>query len=430
MAVPSFLRASIHHEIKTIEMHTTGEPTRIIYAGFPPLTGTLLEQRAAAKAHHDNVRKSVIHEPRGHHEMYGAALRPHTEHVDAGAAHMGALFLTHEGYSTMCGHATLALGRLLVDCCASIGDADPSADEETIFPKRGELQFFSTDASSAGNNIGAKGQVEVRLHVPCGIVRVTVPAVRTNTHGGFRADSDSSRLIHYLSVPSFAAGTSITVPIPPSLRWPALPQDQSSITADVAYGGAFYLFVTAAALGFPKSLEKPDMAALNEATRNVKAAFNAHEELPRRYLHHPDAADLQFLYSVFVTEPGRGVAAPVADGADTGVCFFADQQVDRSPTGSGVQARVALAVAKGERKMGQRWTYHSLLSGAAEGGKGGFVGMPVEEVGVGEKVGVTVEVSGWANYMGVATWVVEKGDEVGEGFDFEALGARSSKLDG
>ncbi|KAK8158169.1 proline racemase, partial [Phyllosticta citribraziliensis] len=399
----SFLGTSIRREIKTIEMHTSGEPTRIVYAGFPFLTGTLLEQRAAAKAHHDGVRKSIIHEPRGHKDMYGAVLRPHTEHVDSSAAHMGVLFLTHEGYSTMCGHATLAVSRLLVDCCASIDDpSSPLSQEEAIFPQRTALQFVPSEGTS-GEDI--QGDVEVRLHVPCGVVRVVVPAVRT--HSGFRADS--TRRIRYLSVPSFAAATDITVAIPLALQWPALAaQGRTSVVADVAYGGAFYLFVTATALGFPASLEAPDLAALDEATRKVKTAFNADAQLKQRYLHHPDHADLQFMYSVFVTEPGSGAAAPGTQGADTGVCFFADQQVDRSPTGSGVQARVALAVAKGQRSMGQSWTYHSLLSRASEGSRRGFVGTPVEEVAVGERKGVRVEVSGWANYTGVATWVVEE----------------------
>ncbi|KAK8160767.1 LOW QUALITY PROTEIN: hypothetical protein BKA80DRAFT_275935 [Phyllosticta citrichinensis] len=91
-------------------------------------------------------------------------------------------------------------------------------------------------------------------------------------------------------------------------------------------------------------------------------------------------------------------------------------------------ARVALAVAKGQRSVGQSWTYHSLVSRASEGGRGGFVGTLVEEAAVGEKKGVRVEVSGWANYTGVATWVVEEDDDLGEGFDFEALGSRSHQV--
>lgn len=392
--IPSFMRPLVARQIKTIDMHTTGEPTRIVYSGFPDIPGTLLEQRALALSQHDHIRRSLIFEPRGHRDMYGAILRPHTELVDQGEAHMGVLFMTHEGYSTMCGHATIAVSRLLVDC------TDPN-----IFPRRHELHFDTTSAA-----------VEVRLHVPCGLVRITVPA--TGTAAAFRADP--SRPITYLSVPSFAAGLNLSVPIPPSLRWPALPAATTSVPVDVTYGGAFYIVVPAPVLGFPASLAHPPITALRDATARLKAAFNASPDL-RRHLHHPDHPDLAFLYSVFVTEPGRGAVPDGCAGAESGLCFFADSQVDRSPTGSGVQARVALAVAKGERAVGDAWAYHSVLSNAF-GGSGAFVGRAVEEVEVGDRKGVRVEVSGCASYTGVSTFVVEQGDEIGGGFSFEALG--------
>ncbi|KAK7514603.1 hypothetical protein IWZ03DRAFT_415999 [Phyllosticta citriasiana] len=206
---------------------------------------------------------------------------------------------------------------MLVDCCANIDNPScPPSEEDAIFPQRGALQFVPASEVEGQNG---KGEVEVRLHVPCAIV------------------------------------------------------------------------ATAPALGFPdSSLEASDLDALDDATRaeSRPPSMPMSERLKQRYLHHPDHADLHFLYSVFVTESGRGAAAS-GGRAGVGVCFFADQQVDRSPTGSGVQARVALAVPKGERSMGQGWTYHSLLSRASEGAK-------------------------------------EKDDDlVGEGFDFEALGARS-----
>jgi len=97
--------------IRCIEMHTTGEPTRIVYAGYPALSGTLLEQRALASEKYDHLRRRLILEPRGHRDMYGAVLRQSTELVDAGLADIGVIFMTNDGYSNMCGHATIALGR-------------------------------------------------------------------------------------------------------------------------------------------------------------------------------------------------------------------------------------------------------------------------------------------------------------------------------
>ena len=88
-------------------------------ANSDEISGTLLEQRSLAHSKHDHIRKALICEPRGHREMYGAVLRPRTELTESEQAYIGVLFLTNEGYSTMCGHATLALGRLLVDHAGS-----------------------------------------------------------------------------------------------------------------------------------------------------------------------------------------------------------------------------------------------------------------------------------------------------------------------
>lgn len=156
--------------IKTVDMHTTGEPTRIVYAGYPVFGETLLEQRAEAKSRYNHVWKSLMLEPRGHRDMHGAILRQDTELTATGEAHIGVLFITNEGYSTMCGHATIALGQYLVD----LHDA-------SIFLRRDELDFDSISHT-----------VELRLHAPCGLVKVTIP---TNSDG---SRADSSRPVAFL----------------------------------------------------------------------------------------------------------------------------------------------------------------------------------------------------------------------------------------
>ncbi|KAK2054497.1 proline racemase [Colletotrichum caudatum] len=397
MSIPSFIQSMVGSGIRTVEMHTSGEAARIVYAGYPDIPGSLLEQRSLARSRHDHLRRSIIYEPRGHQDMYGAVLRPHTELVDSGEAHMGALFLTHEGYGVMCGHATIALGRFLVDCT-----------DEAIFPRRRELQFD-----------GDKQQVEVRLHAPVGLVRITVPIVEVNGSWG----TDASRLITFLSVPTFATAIDLSVSIPASMRWAEL-SDGTRVRVDVGFGGAFYAVVSALALGFAASLAKPDISALSDAAKKLKEAFNASSDLRAR-LHNPDDESPQYLYGVMVTDAGsndKHPTTPGCTGAETGLYFFGDQQVDRSPTGSVVQARVALATAKGQRKLGEPWTYHSLVSKAIGGYKNAFVGTPVEELEVGGNKAWRVEVSGRAFYTGTSTFVTEKDDDIGKGFSFQSLG--------
>lgn len=379
--------------VSCIDMHTTGEPTRIAYDGYPELTGTLLEQRAQAKAKYDHIRRRLNWEPRGHFDMYGAILTPETELTKSGEAHIGVIFTQNEGYSTMCGHATIALGRMLVDA------------DEHIFPRRSQLEYHSETQTTT-----------LKLHAPCGLLDVTVPT----TADGKR--SDPSRPVSFLSVPSFASGISVKIPISTEYQWPEL-QGRSSITVDFSYGGAFYCIVPLQELGFAGHLNELDLAAVNTATKNAKAAINANPEL-RKCFAHPLENDLSFLYGFIIVDNHLGTPSTSATSAETGLCIFADQQIDRSPTGSGVAARIALAYAK-DKTFTQARTYHSLVSHSTQGGFDGTVA-EVLEADHAYPV-VRVRVQGSAFYTGFAQFVVEEADPLGDGFLFGKLSAPSKE---
>jgi trans-L-3-hydroxyproline dehydratase len=214
----------------------------------------------------------------------------------------------------------------------------------------------------------------------------------------------------------------VSIPLPPEYRWPEL-GTRDLVTADFAYGGAFYCLTSAAELGFPGGLKGTlDFKALNKATRLLKAALNANTDL-RRLFTHPDHKDLGFLYSIIIVDTSVEQVTEKSIGAETGLCFFADQQIDRSPTGGAVAARCALAHAKGQRRVGEAWTYHSLVTNAF-GGKGEFVGTVVSNA---EKAGtysaVRAKVEGYASYTGFHSFVREPTDTLGGGgFVFEKLG--------
>lgn len=83
--------------IKTIEMHSGGEPLRIVESGWPALPGTertLLQKRRYVRQFHDHLRKFIMHEPRGHHDMYGVLILE-ADHPEADFA---VLFMHNEGY--------------------------------------------------------------------------------------------------------------------------------------------------------------------------------------------------------------------------------------------------------------------------------------------------------------------------------------------
>jgi trans-L-3-hydroxyproline dehydratase len=380
--------------IRCIDMHTTGEPTRIIYSGFPTLSGTLLEQRDQAKQQHDHIRKRLMLEPRGHDGMYGAIICPETELVSSGAAHIGVLFIHNEGFSTMCGHATIALGRFLID-----------THDRTVFPRREEVVF------EAGTRT-----VKLNIHAPCGLVRVTVPV----TADGRK--SDPSRPVTFLSTPAFASRIHMGVPIAPEIRWPEL-KGKDTIVLDVSYGGAFYAIVQAAELGF-NGLRALDLDAMTRCVQKLKPYLMSLPEI-QAAVRHPTDQRLSFLYSVMVVDSTLGFRPDGVQGAETGLCYFAENQLDRSPTGSCVTARMALAYAKGVRSLGQRWAYNSLVSNHFE--TGAFTAEIVEEVTIdgvdgGVLNAVIVQVEGQAFYTGASVFVAEFGDRISSsGFTMEKV---------
>lgn len=317
-----------------------------------------------------------------------------------------------EGFSTMCGHATIALGRFLVDTC-----------DTSIFPRRSRLVNVNKDSRV----------ISLVIHAPCGLVKVSVPVVLEETSTGSvenvsenSVKSDPSRPVSFLSVPSFATGIDISADIPVAYIWREIASVSSKkVRFDIAFGGAFYAIVTVDQLGFPPDISIVDalqrglytLSSLREATRLFKTFLVETPEL-HKYLRHPTSPDLEYLYGIIVIDP----IACNQNLSNTGICFFADQQVDRSPCGSGVCARVALAISKREFALHDTWTYQSLVTKTK--GEGAFVGRAVEEVFVDHDgrhlqkhtpwKAYTVEVSGYAFYTGASTFILERNDLIGE----------------
>jgi trans-L-3-hydroxyproline dehydratase len=167
------------------------------------------------------------------------------------------------------------------------------------------------------------------------------------------------------------------------------------VMCDVAYGGAFYAFVDAEAAGIDPS----DTGKLVAAGREIKVALSAAS--PPRY---PERDDLSFLYGVIFTWAARDPAVHSRQ-----VCVFADGEVDRSPTGTGVSARLALLVASGEVAIGEEIRVESLVGSV-------FTGRVVEATTVGDTPAVIPEIEGTAHLVGRAEFWFDPADPLGEGF--------------
>jgi len=330
--------------LETVEMHTGGEPVRIVVSGYPPIPGaTILEKRRFARDNLDHLRKLLIFEPRGHYDMYGVIpVEPDLDEAD-----LAVLFIHNEGYSTMCGHATIALGRYAVD-------------RRLVTP--------------------TAPLTELAIQCPCGLVRVKVAV--ENTPAG-----PASGEVTFESVPSFAFALDRHTEVPGLGRVPF----------DIGYGGAFYALVEAGAIGL--DLKATPLDRLVDAGDRITKAVAA--SVP---LDHPDGTDLAFLYGTILTDGGDGAGTPSRN-----VCIFAEREVDRSPTGSGVSARIAVQHARGKVKPGETRHFES-LTGAV------FSATPTRTDSAGRFDAVRVEVGGRAYYTGRSSFSVDPDDELGAGF--------------
>ena len=226
--------------ISTIDSHAAGEPIRLITAGIPPLSGTTtLERRQELLAHHDHLRRTLLFEPRGHADMYGAILTPPT----SPDANFGIIFLTNEGYSTMCGHGIIAVTTTLI--------------ETGMFPATGSETVIGYDA-------------------PAGFIRANA-----TVQDGRVTD------VRFRNVPSFVMEEGITIDT-----------SVGRLTVDVSWGGASYALVDASALGLEVIPEQTkELTRLGMEIKHLVEAATP--------IRHPEQPDLHGLYGTIISEPPR-----------------------------------------------------------------------------------------------------------------------------
>src|SRR5258705_7458116 len=142
--------------VKTIDAHAAGEPLRLIVGGFPSPRGrTMLEKREWLKGHADHLRRTLMLEPRGHADMYGAIL---TEPVSPGS-HAGLLFMHNEGYSTMCGHGIVAVTTIALERGLLLpgGDGTTVVYDSPAGTIRARARLGPGGSGGAGRGWGAGG---------------------------------------------------------------------------------------------------------------------------------------------------------------------------------------------------------------------------------------------------------------------------------
>jgi trans-L-3-hydroxyproline dehydratase len=327
-------------EIQTIDAHTGGEPLRIIISGFPKLDGnTLLEKRASAKNQFDEIRKALIWEPRGHADMYGAIILD----PDTTSADFGVIFIHNEGYSTGCGHAVIALTKVFVET-----GLVPLNEPET----------------------------KVKMDVPSGFIKSYAKVKNGKVTG-----------VRFKNVPSFVQLIGAKVDVP----------GIGTINYDLAFGGAFYVFVDVAQLGLDCTAKYQNQ--LIETGMKIKHAVMNSVEMV-----HPLEPDMNFLYGTIFTDGSKNPSHHSRN-----VCIFAEGEMDRSPTGTGVSARAAILHAKGKIKLGESIIIESIIGST-------FSVKVVTTTTFGHYDAVIPEVSGNAYITGKNTFWINPEDPLKNGF--------------
>jgi proline racemase len=330
--------------ISTIDYHTAGEPFRIVVEGVPEIPGATVRERREQALRNPEVqglRRLLCNEPRGHADMYGGLIVP----ADDADGHFGVLFWHREGFSTACGHGSMALGVWAIE----------------------------HDLVRAAPN----GETEVVIDVPSGRV-----VARVRCEGGV------PQSVVFRNVPSYVLARAIEVTV-----------GGAELQLDVAFSGAIYASVPAAAFGL--AVTPADLDGLISAARAIKQGLRDHA-----IARHPTDERLSGIYGVIFHDP-------LTDGAESlhqrNVTVFADGEVDRSPCGSGTSARVALLHDDGVLPLGGTLVHESIVDSR-------FTAVATETVSADAHVALITEVEGMAYRTGEHRFVLDPRDPLGTGF--------------
>ena len=228
--------------------------------------------------------------------------------------------------------------------------------------------------------------IETGLLAPAEVVRLDTPAGRVTAYPRYGPDG-RVRDVAFDNVPSYVVGLDRAVDVPGLGR----------VGYDLAFGGAYYAYVEATSVGV--GLTPADFRALIDLGTRIKQAVMAADPPV-----HPFEPDLSLLYGVIFTGPAHDPANHSRE-----VCVFADGEVDRSPTGTGVSGRAALHYAKGEIGLGQPFVIESILGTT-------FTGEVAEVTTFGPYPAVIPRVTGTAHLTGRSEWLIDPDDPLGAGF--------------
>jgi len=220
------------------------------------------------------------------------------------------------------------------------------------------------------------------------VIKIDTPAGRVTATA--HVNGGNVERVSFLNVPSFLLEPDLVVDV----------QGLGRVTCDIAFGGAFYAYVDADSIGV--NITPENHTQIIDAGMRIKRAVMSSYEIV-----HPDGdPDLNFLYGTIIVQRLHG-----SEVHSRNVCVFAEGEVDRSPTGTGVSGRVAIHHARGELALGETIIIESLIGSR-------FTGRVAETTTIGANVlpAIIPEVSGTAHITGRHEFLIDPDDPLRDGF--------------
>lgn len=328
----------VNQALTTIETHTLGEPTRILTSPLLRIAGnTMIEKKENLQKNYDYLRTILMKEPRGHRDMFGAIL---TEPSNL-KADIGVVYMNCSGYLDMCIHGTIGVVTAILET----GILAPSPGEQTVF-----------------------------LDTPAGLVKAEAFVEHT-----------SVKKVEVENVPSFLYLSDLEIDNP----------DFKKLKINISFGGNFFAFVEAEALG--ETLRKENLPALIQKACAIKEIVNQTVPVEHPTIPNINRVELVGIYSTF------------GQLHEMNVTVFGNAQFDRSPCGTGTCARMAMHFGKGHLGLNHEFINESIIGTQ-------FRGVLIGTAKLGKYLAVVPRIKGRAYVIGLNSWMVDPDDPLKEGF--------------
>ncbi len=304
--------------IPFLDSHTGGEPTRLITSlPFDLGTGSVADKLSTLKKHHDDLRRTVLLEPRGSDVLVGAYLVSPADPT----CQFGVIYFNNVGYLGMCGHGTIGL----IASLAYLGKVQPGV---------------------------------IRVETPVGVVEATLHPM------SLREANDSQRRSNPLVEQEIASGGQSTPERPRNDIYPnrvsvknipayrhlthvPVTVDGKTVHGDVAWGGNWFFLIHDHGMDVNMS----NLEALTEFSWRIREQFTANG------ITGANGAEIDHV-ELFAS-------TPEADSKSFVLC--PGKAYDRSPCGTGTSAKLACLYGDGKLQVGQIWKQQSVVGSIFEG---------------------------------------------------------------